>query len=130
MNVVHNHYEIQFDVPARQREAFERWLSTDAVTWFNHSGVASFEVFQNDTGLSPELKFIFGFETLEDWTAFVNSLEHEAAMQRFETLTDNREAILWQRASVKLDETEDRPIGDGGWCGCERPCCADTGMPS
>jgi antibiotic biosynthesis monooxygenase (ABM) superfamily enzyme len=111
---MHNHYEIEFDVPGRHREAFEEWLSTDAVAWLNHDSAASFDVFQNDTGLSPEVKFVFGFETLDDWAAFVNSNEHQAAMARFETFADNREAVLWQRASVKLDETPDRPIGDGG----------------
>ncbi|MEF8843785.1 MAG: hypothetical protein V5A62_19540 [Haloarculaceae archaeon] len=111
---LHNHYEIEFDVPGRRRDAFEEWLSADAVAWLNHDSVATFDVFQNDTGLSPELKFVFGFETLEDWAAFVGSDEHEAAMERFETFADNREAVLWQRASVKLDETPDRPIGDGG----------------
>jgi antibiotic biosynthesis monooxygenase (ABM) superfamily enzyme len=109
-----NHYEIEFDVPSRHRGAFEEWLSEDAVTWLNSDSVASFDVFQNDTGLSPEVKFVFGFETLEDWASFVNSEEHEAAMERFETFADNRKAVLWQRASVKLDGTPNRPVGDGG----------------
>ncbi|MEF8824991.1 MAG: hypothetical protein V5A18_01035 [Haloarculaceae archaeon] len=108
------HYEIRFDVPGRHREAFEEWLSTDAVSWLNHDSVVSFDVFQNDTGLSPEVKFVFGFETLDDWASFVGSDEHEAAKERFETVADNREAVLWQRASVKLDDTPDHPIGDGG----------------
>lgn len=111
---VHNHYEIKFDVFSRHRDAFNEWLSADAVAWLNNDRVASFDVFQNDTGLSPELKFVFGFETLDDWAAFVNSDEHEAAMDRLETFADNREAVLWQRASVKLNETSDRPVGDGG----------------
>ncbi|MEF8826954.1 MAG: hypothetical protein V5A27_11555 [Halapricum sp.] len=108
------HYEIRFDVLARYRDGFEEWLSVDAVEWLTHDGVATFDVFQNDTGLSPEVKFVFGFETLRDWSVFVGSDAHEAAMERFETFAENREAVLWQRASVKLDETPDRPIGDGG----------------
>jgi hypothetical protein len=111
---VPNHYEIEFDVAGYQRDAFEEWLSDGAVAWLSHDRVASFDVFQNDTGLSPAVKFVFGFETLKDWAAFVNSDEHEAAMERFETFADDREAILWQRSSVKLDDTPDRPIGDGG----------------
>ena len=111
---VPNHYEIEFDVSSCKRDAFETWLSEDAVAWLSHDRVASFDVFQNDTGLSPAVKFVFGFETLRDWAAFVNSDEHEAAMERFETFADDREAVLWQRSSVKLDDTPDRPIGDGG----------------
>jgi hypothetical protein len=114
MYELHNHYEIVFDVPGRRRDAFETWLSEDAVTWLNHDRVATFDVFQNDTGLSPEVKFVFGFETVKDWASFVNSDEHEAAMERFEVFADNREAVLWQRASVKLDDTADQPVSDGG----------------
>jgi len=110
----HNVYEIEFDVPARRRESFEDWLSDDIVEWVSHETVVFFEVFQNDTGMSPEVKFVFGFETLKEWATFVGSDEHEAAIDSLGTLAENREAILWQRASVKLDETLDRPIGDGG----------------
>lgn len=114
MHQDHLHYEIVFDVPGRNRESFERWLSADAIGWLNHDSVASFEVFQNDTGLSPELKFVFGFESVQDWACFVNTDEHESTMHRLETLVDNREAVLWQRASLKLDDTVDGAVGDGG----------------
>ncbi len=111
---IHNHYEVHFDVPSGRHDAFEEWLSSNVVEWINHESVAHFEVFRNDTSLSPEVKFVFGFETLRDWASFVNSDEHRAAMDRFETLADNREAVLWQPASVKLDGTDASPVGDGG----------------
>ncbi|MFC7139996.1 hypothetical protein ACFQMA_09135 [Halosimplex aquaticum] len=110
----HNIYEIEFDVPARNRESFEDWLSEDVVEWVSHETVAFFEVFQNDTGMSPEVKFVFGFETLKQWATFVGSDAHEAAIDSLSVLAENREAVLWQRASVKLDDTLDRPVGDGG----------------
>ena len=120
----HNVYEIEFDVPARHREGFEDWLSEEVVEWVSHEAVEYFEVFQNDQGLSPEVKFVFGFETLQDWATFVNSDAHDVAIQRLSTLVENREAVLWQRASVKLDDTLERQIGDGGRS--ER--CDDTGV--
>ena len=107
-------YEIEFDVPARRREPFDEWLSEGLVEWVSHETVASFDVFQNDTGMSPEVKFGFGFETLEQWAAFVGSDEHENAIDRLSLLAENREAVLWQRGSVKLDDTLERPISDGG----------------
>ncbi|ACV47679.1 hypothetical protein Hmuk_1564 [Halomicrobium mukohataei DSM 12286] len=110
----HNVYEIEFDVPASRRDAFEEWLSEDIVEWVSHETIAYFQVFQNDTGMSPEVKFVFGFETLEEWATFVGSAAHEDAIESLSGLAENREAILWQRASVKLDETLDRPVGDGG----------------
>jgi len=110
----HNIYEIEFDIPACHREAFEEWLSTEVVGWVNHEAIRYFEVFRNDQGLSPEVKFVFGFETLEQWATFVGSDAHDAAIDSLSQLAENREAVLWQRASVKLDDTLDRPIGDGG----------------
>ncbi|WP_018257781.1 hypothetical protein [Halomicrobium katesii] len=110
----HNVYEIEFDVPASRREAFDAWLSADIVEWVSHETVAFFEVFQNDTGMSPEVKFVFGFETLSEWATFVGSDAHEDAIESLSGLAENREAVLWQRASVKLDDTLDRPVGDGG----------------
>jgi|GEM_PF-521809 hypothetical protein len=110
----HNVYEIEFDVPPCRRESFDDWLTEDVVEWVSHGTVAFFEVFQNDTGMSPEVKFVFGFETLEQWATFVGSDAHDAAIDSLSQLAENREAVLWQRASVKLDDTLDRPIGDGG----------------
>jgi len=110
----HNVYEIEFDVPARRRESFEKWLSEDIVEWVSHDAVAFFEVFQNDTGMSPEVKFVFGFETMEEWATFVGSDVHKAAIESLNGIAENRDAVLWQRASVKLDDTLERTIGDGG----------------
>jgi quinol monooxygenase YgiN len=110
----HNIYEIEFDIPACHREAFEEWLSTEVVGWVNHEAIRYFEVFRNDQGLSPEVKFVFGFETMADWATFADSDEHEAAVERLGELVENRDAVLWQRASVKLDDTFGQPISDGG----------------
>ena len=114
----HNVYEIEFDVPARRRDAFEDWLSEGAVAWINHDAVEHFEVFRNDKGLSPEVKFVFGFGTLQDWATFVNSDEHGTTVEHLEGLTENREAVLWQRSAVKLDGADDPAVSDGG--GVER----------
>lgn len=116
MTMVENHnvYEIEFDVPARRRESFEEWLSEDIVEWVSHEAVAFFEVFQNDTGMSPEVKLVFGFETMEEWATFVGSNAHKAAIESLNAIAENRDAVLWQRASVTLDDTHDRPLGDGG----------------
>ncbi|WP_200531690.1 hypothetical protein [Halorubrum sp. LN27] len=113
----HNVYEIEFDVPARNREAFQDWLSGEVVAWVSHGAVGQFSVFQNEKGLSPEVKFVFEFETLQDWAAFAGSDRHEDAVNRLEALVENRNATLWRRASVKLDATLDRTATgrtDGG----------------
>lgn len=110
-------YEIQFDVLASNREEFEEWLSSDVIDWVSHETVACFEVFQNEKGLSPEVKLSFGFETVRAWATFVGTEEHKAAIERLCTLAEDREAVLWERASVKLDGVGDVAISDGGQAG-------------
>lgn len=109
MTDYHTVYEIEFDVPGRHREAFEDWLSDDIVEWVSHETVAAFEVFQNDTTLSPEVKFVFEFETLEDWRTFLESDVQEDAIYCLKRLAENREAVLWRRASLKLEAALDEP---------------------
>jgi len=103
-------YEIELDVAGSHREAFESWLSTDVIDWVSHEAIASFEVFTNDQGLSPESKFVFEFETLEDWARFADSDVHEEAVESLNGFTETRNAVLWRRGSVKLDGA----VSDGG----------------
>lgn len=105
-------YEIEFDVLASKREEFEEWLSSDIIDWVNHETIACFEVFQNEKGLSPEVKLSFGFETVRAWATFVGTEEHKAAIERLGTLAEDREAVLWERASVKLDGVSDVGISN------------------
>lgn len=107
-------YEIEFDVSASHREEFDDWLSSEVVDWVNHETVAYFEVFQNEKGLSPEIKLSFGFETVRDWATFVGTEEHKAAIDRLRTVAEDRDAVLWERASVKLEEMCHLAAGDGG----------------
>lgn len=103
-------YEIEFDVSGHYRDDFESWLSEEVVEWVSHESVASFEVFTNDQGLSPESKFVFEFETLKDWARFADSDAHENAVKRLNGFTETRNAVLWRRDSVMLDNA----VSDGG----------------
>lgn len=107
-------FELTFDVSDSHRAAFEKWLSTGSVAWINHSSVASFEVFRNAVDRSPAIKFVFGFDSHADWATFVGSVDHQAAIDRLDAIAVNRQTVLWERASVKLDSSPDEPIGDGG----------------
>lgn len=106
-------YEIEFDVPANRFRAFEDRLSSAIVEWVSHDEVTSFEVFHNKRGYSPERKFVFKFETMRQWVAFVGSDDHEVAIDRLDALAENCDAVLWERASVKLDESTNGHA-DGG----------------
>lgn len=110
MAEAHTVFEIAFDVPAARREAFADWLAEWLLEWSTHEAVASFEAFENDVGRSPGVKFVFGFDSLADWTRFVESDEHAIAIEHLHGLTVNRDASLWHEASVSLDE--ESPIDD------------------
>lgn len=106
-------YEIEFEVPGQRREAYHAWIEADAIQWIAHDAVAGFEVYHNERGPDPELKFVFEFESLGEWERFVDSDEHDRATDRLETFTDGLNATLWNRDSLTLSWTGDtRP--DGG----------------
>ena len=105
-------YEITFDVLGQRRDEYERWLETHAIDWLAHETVAEFEMYHNDQGLSPELKFAFGFDSLQAWAAFVSSDEHEAATETLETVTERLDGQLWQRDSLSLNAGS--TMADGG----------------
>ena len=110
-------YEVEFDVLNDRRERFDAWVATGIIEWAGHESVAAFEVLTGGQRTSADSKFVFEFETVQDWVAFVGSDRHGDAVERLEALTENREATLWQRASVELDATLDRTASertDGG----------------
>ncbi|MEF8827204.1 MAG: hypothetical protein V5A27_12835, partial [Halapricum sp.] len=88
-------YEVEFDVPGQHREAYDTWLDVEVIHWITHDAVAEFRVYHNDQGLSPETKLVFEFESIETWTEFVSSDEHDRATAQLETLTDRLRATLW-----------------------------------
>lgn len=109
-------YEITFDVPGQRRDQYYSWLETDAVDWFAHESVEEFEVYHNDQGLSPGVKFVFRFDSLRAWATFVGSDEHATATEALETFTERLDGQLWQRDSLCLDcgpEIDGGSPGDG-----------------
>ncbi|QAU14264.1 hypothetical protein EKH57_17230 [Halorubrum sp. BOL3-1] len=110
-------YEVEFDVLDDRRERFDAWVATGIIEWVGHESVAAFEVLTGGRRASTDSKFVFEFETLRDWAAFVESDRHGDAVERLEGLAENREATLWRRASVNLDVALDRTASertDGG----------------
>ncbi|VTT85626.1 hypothetical protein DM2_508 [Halorubrum sp. DM2] len=110
-------YEVEFDILDDRRERFDAWVATDIIGWVGHESVAAFEVLTGGRRASADSKFVFEFETLQDWAAFVGSDRHKDAVDRLDALAENREATLWRRASVKLDAALDRTASertDGG----------------
>lgn len=95
-------YEIEFDIIGACRAAYEQWLAENSMEWVTYETVASFEVWHNDKGMSPEAKFVFGFETLEQWASFVNSETHMEAKDALRQVVTGLNANLWERDSIQL----------------------------
>ena len=99
-------YEIEFDVVGVCRERYEQWLSDESVEWVSHPAIAAFEVQYNTNGLSPEIKFVFGFSSIDNWTEFVTSEAHENAKETLRSVTTGLDGTLWQQGSIKLDSAD------------------------
>jgi len=99
-------YEIEFDVIGSRRGRYDTWLSEQSLEWVSHPAVTTFDVQYNPNGLSPEVKFTFGFVSLDQWTRFVTSEIHEAAKETLRTLTTELNGTLWKQGGITLDSTE------------------------
>ncbi|ELZ32892.1 hypothetical protein [Halorubrum tebenquichense] len=100
-------YEIEFEAADDRRERLDAWVATDIVEWAGHESVAAFEVLTGGRRASADSKFVFEFDTLRDWAAFVESDAHETAVDNLSALTTETETALWRRSSVSLDLTVD-----------------------
>lgn len=96
-------YEIEFDVLGGCRDAYEQWLAENSMEWITHEAVTTFDVWENDKGMSPEVKFMFGFTSLQSWVTFVNSECHRAAKDGLKQLVTDLNGTLWERDSIRLD---------------------------
>lgn len=98
------HYEIRFNVPGQLREKYEEWIKTEAfIDWITYKTVSGFEVYYNDQGMSPESKFVFRFNSLEDWATFIGSEIHNTMIKSLKTFTEMLEGQLWQQGSLRLN---------------------------
>lgn len=91
-------YDVEFAIPGQRREPFEEWRPTATCRWGLDHRVVSFEERHNDTGIGPETRFVFEFETLEDWAGFVEGRAHSENMETLRALASTVRATLWHPA--------------------------------
>jgi len=99
-------YEIEFDVMGSCREQYDRWLSEHSLEWVSHPAVTTFDVQYNTNGLSPEVKFAFGFSSLDQWATFVDSEIHKTAKATLRSVATGLDGTLWKQGGIKLDPTD------------------------
>lgn len=102
-------YEIEFDVIGTCRQEYDRWLAENSIQWVTHEAVSTFDVWENDKGMSPEVKFLFGFQSLQAWARFVKSETHTAAKDSLKQVVTELNGTLWERDSIRL-EVSDREL--------------------
>jgi len=104
-------YEIEFDLSSSSRDRYQQWVSAHCVEWITHQSVSAFEVRYNPTGSTPEVKFMFGFSTYQQWASFVTSERHKTATAALTVIVTGFEATLWEQGSVTFDEpaTDETP---------------------
>lgn len=99
-------YEIVFDVIGTCRAEYDRWLAENSMEWITHEAVSTFNVWENDKGMSPEVKFVFGFQSLKTWAKFVNSETHASAKDSLKQVVTDLNGTLWERDSIRLDVSD------------------------
>jgi len=99
-------YEIEFDVMGSCRQQYDRWLTEQSLEWVSHPAVTTFDVQYNTNGLSPEVKFTFGFSSLNEWTTFVDSEIHHAAKETLRSVTTHLNGTLWKQGGITLSSTD------------------------
>jgi len=99
-------YEIEFDVLGGCQDAYEQWLAENSMEWITHESVTTFDVWENDKGMSPEVKFMFGFTSLQSWATFVNSQCHTTAKDGLKQLVTDLNGTLWERDSIRIDTAD------------------------
>jgi len=110
-------YEIEFDVIGAYRDDYDCWMAQNSIRWVSHSAVSTFDVWHNDKGMSPEIRFVFGFQSLKQWASFVNSDVHADAKDALKQVTTGLNAQLWERSGIELgndacQETTALSLGD------------------
>ena len=105
-------YEIEFDIHQSSRAAYEQWLSERAVQWVSHQAVYSFAVEQNRDGLSPEMKLRFGFQSVDRWSAFIESDIHQEATETLREVSAELSGTLWEQSGIRLDGGSTAQRGD------------------
>lgn len=103
-------YEIEYDVRGAARSEYDQWLSDRSLDWVTHHAVDAFEVQYNTNGLSPEVKIVFGFSSIERWASFVTSDIHTNAKELLRSVTTGLNGTLWEQGSIELSgsDTDDR----------------------
>lgn len=97
-------YEIEFDVIGACRDDYDCWMAENSIGWVSHKAVTTFDVWHNDKGMSPEVRFVFGFQSLKQWASFVNSDVHASAKDALKQVTTGLNAQLWERSSIQLSQ--------------------------
>lgn len=113
-------YEIECDILQSSEAAYKQWLSQNAIDWVSHQAVSSFTVEHNRNGLSPEIRFRFGFRSLERWATFTDSDIHAEATAMLRDVSTGLSGTLWEQGGIQLDaggstgqdqDTDDPVIG-------------------
>ncbi|MGM0372612.1 MAG: hypothetical protein ACQEQJ_08955 [Halobacteriota archaeon] len=106
-------YDLEYDVPGGKREAYEAWLAEATVTWGMDERVTAFFHQVNDTSLDPGERFVFEFDSLRDWAAFVEGAGHRKNVDRLRGLVTGLRATLWHPKRVGTEAVRDAgPVAD------------------
>lgn len=98
-------YDLEFVVPGQNRAAYEEWRPQATCRWGFDDRVVLFDEQHNDTGMGPECRFVFGFESLRDWASFVEGPAHSENMATLQELASEVRGTLWHPTAPAASTT-------------------------
>ena len=104
-------YDLEFTIPGQHREAFEEWRPQATCRWGLDDNVVWFDEQHNDTGIGPECRYVFGFESLQAWAGFVEGTAHSENMESLQELADTVRATLWQPTQPSMETMTQPSVG-------------------
>lgn len=96
-------YDLEYSLPGGPREAYECWLEEATLTWGADERVMGFTHQVNDTGFEPCERFVFEFDSLREWAAFVEDDAHQYNVDRLRELVTDLRATLWNPRRVGIE---------------------------
>lgn len=89
-------YEVTYDVAGDRREEYENWVPGANERWLAIEELTHFSAYRNEKGLSPQVKLVFGFDSLRDWAGFVDSDAHKRNIDDLRSFCNGLQAVLWE----------------------------------
>ncbi|AGN02126.1 hypothetical protein L593_10905 [Salinarchaeum sp. Harcht-Bsk1] len=95
-------YEVTVEFGDGDRDRFESWFPNVVLDWTTQPDIRSFRVHRGVDADGERLRFVFTFETEDDWERFVQRSAHRERMDHLESVAETVRTTLWTPGAIAL----------------------------